>query len=224
MRSIMLAACAAAFVVPAANAQTVYDQGPGDIVGFGFYSSSHPRPNRNFKHADDFTLAQSADISTITWRGMSEGRVRLDLNNFSSYTIEFYTSIAGGGGFIPGTLLKTETFTKAQTIPTLTGRTAFDTGAFEYAQQATLSSPFTALAGQKYFLAISAAAIVTNADAWMWQDGQFVNGQSGLLSYATGQWTNFNDTDSCFSLIAVPSPGAAGVFSLGALVALRRRR
>ena len=210
-------------LAPGAPAQTVYSQGPGDIVGFGFYSSSVSRPTRNYKHADDFTLAADAAVSTITWRGMSEGAQHPDLRNVNRFRIDIYSASAVVGGDVPGALLKTQTFSLAQTAPTLTGRTAFDTGAFEYSHAVTLSTPFNASGGVKYFLAISVTPFNTSNDAWMWQDGQFVNGASALLNLSSTQWAVFNDTDSCFSL-AVPAPAAASMLGLGSILALRRRR
>lgn len=217
-----LAAAVVAGASGAADAQVAYTQAPSDPCGFGFFSSSVPRPNRNFKHADDFSIAGGAMIERVRWWGLSEGRVRPDLGNFSSFKIEVFTS--NTAGTLPVALLRSETFTVSATSPVATGRVAFDSGATEFRHEVALGTPFQAMPGVRYFLAISATPVVSSADAWMWQDGVFVNGRSGLFSYSSGAWSTFQDTDSAFELIAVPAPGAAGVMTAGGWVVLRRRR
>lgn len=222
MRSPVPLVLAALIASNSAGAQTLYSQTPIDPCGFGYYSSTVARPNRNFKHADDFTIASGGVIDRVRWWGMSEGRVSGTLGNFSAFTVEVFA--ANGAGTLPGTLLLTQTFTQAQTSPTPTGRLAFDTGATEYMQEIALTSPFVATAGVKYFLAVSATPVVGAGDAWLWQDGTFVNGASALMSLSVGQWSVFQDSDSAFQLISVPAPGAASPFLLLAAVGVRRRR
>ncbi|MFM9957371.1 MAG: hypothetical protein ACKVZJ_04810 [Phycisphaerales bacterium] len=207
---------------PRAGAQVVYSQIANDPCGFGFFSSSVARPNRNFKHADDFVIAGGASIERVRWWGQSEGRVALSLANFSAFKVEIFTS--NTAGTIPVSLLRSETFTVAATGPTATGRVAFDSGATEFRHEVALGTPFSALAGVRYFLAISATPIVTSGDAWMWQDGRFVNGRSGVFSFTSGAWSTFQDTDSAFELIAVPGPGVPTGVMVGAVWVVRRRR
>jgi hypothetical protein len=214
---LTLAACAAS-----ANAQTVYSQGPGTPVGWGFFSSTIPRANRSYKHADDFTLAQTATIDRLRWWGMSDFRSTGGLSNFSAFTIELFE--ANTAGTLPGSLLRTQTFLPALTSPTATGRVAFDTGATEFRQEVTLSTPIELLGNRKYFLAVSATPINLSGDSWMWQDGQFVNGLSALLQWNVTPRTVFDDTDSSFEIIAIPAPGAAAWAAPLALLAMRRHR
>lgn len=204
------------------RADPLYSQLPGDIVGYGFYSMSQPVPQRSYKHADDFTLPAAGTISGVRFWGMSEGRVSQGIGNFSSFKVEFYSLSTNGN--IPGTLLRTETFSAASTSPTLTGRTAFDTGALEYVHEVTLATPFSVNANQKYFLAISAAPVVPSNDVWLWQDGQFVNGTSALLTWATNSWGVFQDTDSAFQLLSVPAPPTGWLCLIGLLSVSRRDR
>lgn len=221
-----------AFIVPAliaaaaaspAQSQTVYSQAPADPPGFGYYSSSQPVPQRNFKHADDFTLAAAATIHSVRFWGMSEGRVSTGISNFSAFTVEFFAT--NPTTQLPAALLHTETFAAALTAPTTTGRVAFDTGATEYGHTISLASPISLLAGTKYHIAISATPVVPTGDVWLWQDGRFVNGTSGIYRWSTGAWSTFQDTDSAFELVTIPAPGTALLAaSLTAGAAARRRR
>lgn len=225
MRShrVVVALIAPLALVSAAQAQTVYSQGPGTPVGWGFFSSTIPRSNRSYKHADDFTLAQTATIDRLRWWGMSDFRQTGGLSNFSAFTIELFE--ANGAGTLPGTLVRSQTFLPALTAPTATGRVAFDTGAIEFRHDVTLASPVELLGGRKYFLAVSATPINLAGDSWMWQDGLFVNGASALMQWNVTPWTVFIDTDSAFEVIAIPAPGSAAAFvGVGALAACRRRR
>ncbi len=223
-KPLVLAAFVPLALATAAPAQTVYSQGPGTPVGWGFFSSTVPRNNRSYKHADDFTLAETATIDRIRWWGMSDFRFTGGLSNFSAFTVELFS--ASQNGTVPATLLRSQTFLPAVTSPTATGRVAFDTGAIEYRQEVTLSSPIVLQGSTKYFLAISATPINLSGDSWMWQDGVFVNGASALMQWNVTPWTVFIDTDSAFEVIAVPAPGAAaGLLALSAVgVTARRRR
>ncbi len=202
---------------------TVID--PAD-VGLGFYSSSHPRPTRNFKHGDDFRLASDSLLSRVRWWGQSEGRVFDDLRNFDQYTIEVYQGVAGSGGPLPGTLVWSSTFVPTSLSITPTGRVAPTSGAAEHLYEAIL--PDLALTGDtNYVLAISARSLNVQNDAWQWQDGEFFGGHSALYSYASRTWSSFEDTDSAFELFgtAVPTPGAALAAVAFALpFAIRRSR
>ncbi|MCA9273799.1 MAG: hypothetical protein KDA31_12235 [Phycisphaerales bacterium] len=192
---------------------TVYSQPttPDDSkVGLGFFSQSEPRANRNYKHADDFTLSTAATIDKVVWWGQSSKAVHADLTNFDSFLVEFYSVRTLAGAPVPDALLASYTFNPTDTSPVQTGRQT-PNGAFEYRHEATLDTPFAAEADTRYFIAISAGMIQTTSasDAWQWQDASLVNGASGVYSWATRAWTGFQDTDSAFELISVPAPASA---------------
>lgn len=193
-------------------------------VGLGFYSQSEPRANKNYKHADDFTLSQDASIGRVVWWGQSSKHTHADLTNFDSFLIEFFAVRVVNGQSLPGEVLATHYFQIGETSPTATGRLT-PSGAIEYRHEAALAIPFETLAQTRYFIAVSAGMVLTTAssDAWQWQDSSLVNGRSGVYSWATRAWSGFQDTDSAFELVAVPAP--ASVVPLAAVLwALPRRR
>lgn len=212
---------------PSASADiTVYSQPTTPVnanVGLGFFSQSEPRVRKNFKHADDFTLMQDASIGRVVWWGQSSKHTHTDLRNFDSFLIEFMAVQDVNGQALPGAVLASFELAIAETSPVATGRLT-PLGAIEYRHEATLPSGFEALAGTRYFVAISAGMILTTSpsDAWQWQDSATVNGWSGVYSWTTGVWSGFQDTDSAFELIEVPAP-PSGLVVATAIWALPRR-
>lgn len=192
-------------------------------VGLGWFSNSEPRVRKNFKHADDFVLADPAAITRIVWWGQSSLHTHPDLTNFDSIQIEFFVAEQVGGDWLPGALLATETFGLAETSPAATGRRA-PAGAIEYRHEALLSSPVSLESGRRYFLAVSAGLIETTSesDAWQWQDADLADGWSATYSWASGEWSGFQDTDSAFILYAVPGP--ASIMPIALLLAASGRR
>lgn len=192
------------------------------LVGRGWFSHSEPRTTRNFKHADDFTLTSDATVGSVRWWGLSEGRFLSDLGNFDAFTIEFYLADQTGSDPVPGGLIASTTLALGLTDPTLTGRADPANGAFEYVHDAELDAPVHLVAGQTYFLAISARSVNGRRDGWKWSDADGSDRLSATYSWASGDWSAFIDTDSAFELVAVPAPGTAVV--LGLLLTRRRRR
>lgn len=221
--------CAALFAAtPPARAEVIlYSQvvePSNQNIGFGFYSSSVPRARRNFKHADDFTLAEAGTVGSVRWWGINEGVFSTGLANYDTWTVEFYTSQPSPGNALVGTLIHSETFAKADTSPTPTGRVNPLNAEAETMQRATLASPVALEAGAQYWIAISAHPLSGSGDAWNWRDGLTLNGYSNLYSYATGLWTGFQDTDSAFELIAVPSPATGATLPIGMAAWFHRHR
>jgi len=212
----------------AARAELVFNQPThpnAANVGLGYFSHSAPKPTRNFLHADNFTLATSAQVNRIVWWGLSEGIEHTDLSNFSSFTIKLYSTRLSLGQPIPNQTLATHVFAIGDTSPTPTGRAAPANGALEYRHEVTLPVPFTLDAGTQYFISIGAGFISGTSDAWMWQDSNTTEKKSGVYSYATARWSSFIDTDTAMELHTVPAPGALGlaVALVPALVRRRRR-
>lgn len=189
-------------------------------VGRGWFSHASPRPTRNYKHADDFALTSDARIDSVRWWGLSEGRFRADLGNFSAFTIEFF-SVRDG---LPDGLLASTTLDLAATEPTMTGRTSHTNGAIEHVHQATLASPVSLAAGTNYFIAISAHSVNVNRDGWMWSDADGADEYSATYAWSAGVWTGYIDTNSAFELISVPSPASGFLLIASALVRRWHRR
>ena len=185
-----LAGCAA---LTRARADTLLYAQPTDPdpahVGLGFYSTSQPRPTRNYKHADDFTLATDASLTRIRWWGLSEGRLFDDLRNFDRYTVEVFEASSTPDGSLPGTLVASATLAAADLAITATGRTSPTSGAAEHLFEAVLPSAIPLQSGRTYFLALSAHCIDPRGDAWQWQDGTLAGGHSATYSYATRAWS-----------------------------------
>lgn len=222
---ILFIGCA---TIPRAHADIILTSQPTVVnnaaVGLGFYSSSHPRPTRNFKRGDDFTLAADSLVTSIRWWGQSEGRVADDLRNFDQYTIEIFQGVPATGRPLPGALVWSGAFPAASLSITPTGRTSPSSGAAEHLYQATI--PNVPLGGGgSYILAISARSINPSSDAWQWQDSEPFGGHGAIFSYASGAWSAFQDTDSSFELrgTPVPTPGAGLAFVLVALPFTTRR-
>jgi hypothetical protein len=211
----------------AAQSEIVYSQpttsNPANVE-FGWNSASEPRPTRNFKHADNFVLEADSTISSVRWWGNSEGITNIDLSNFDSFTIEFYTNrTLPNGNIRPRDLFASTTLSTGATNAIATGRAA-PNGALEYIQEATLGTEVSLLAGESYWIAISARSVNPSADAWQWQDSDDYDTLSSSFDYNQNRWIVLQDTDSAFELISVPSPTSLSILAMGGLLAQRRRR
>lgn len=193
-------------------------------VGFGWYSSSEPRPTRSFKHADNFVLGADRAINAVRWWGLSEGVTHTDLGNFDSFTVEFYTNrTLPNGNIRPMELIASTIAGINATNATATGRSA-PGGAMEYVHELELSAPVELLAGETYWISVSARSINPGGDAWQWQDSDDYDTLSSSFDYNQNRWVVLQDTDSAFELIAVPSPSTGAVLLLGIAGAQRRAR
>lgn len=194
-------------------------------VGLGFFSSSHPRPTRNFKRADDFRLSEAFRITRVRWWGLSEGRVFTDLRNFDQYTIEIYEGAGAPMGALPGTLVWSHAFDLSSLSIVPTGRASPSTGALEHVFEASLPIVPTLESDRPYLLAISARSVNPGGDAWQWQDARFLGGHGAIYSYASAAWSAFQDTDSAFEIYGRPVPAPAAPLTLvGAFTVVSRRR
>lgn len=209
------------------HAGVVYSQTTTSVpanVGLGWYSSSEPRPTRNFKHADNFVLASDSTIDAVRWWGLSEGVSHTDLSNFDTFTIELWTGrTLPNGNIRPLDLISATTIELTSTSATATGRSAAS-GALEYMHEATLSQGVPLLAGETYWISISARSIDPAADVWQWQDSDDYDTRSSSFDYGQNRWLVLEDTDSAFELIAVPSPGTGVILAMSGTLAQRRRR
>jgi hypothetical protein len=208
-----------------ANADLVYSQTLSDLdsTDFGWYSSSEPRPTRNFKHADNFTLTAQSHISQINWWGMTEGAAHTDLQNFDQFQIEFYTSRTTNNNRIkPDTLIASQTFDLSSIITTNTGHQTA-AGVIKYQHQATLTNTVTLDANTTYWIAISARSIDPTSDTWQWLDSDLADADSSSYDYNTDRWLALRDTDSAFQLFTIPSPATTSLLLISPIAARRRR-
>ena len=97
-----------------------------------------------------------------------------------------------------------------------TGRVSATSGAAEHVYEATVPSVLSLQSGRDYILAVSARSINTRGDAWQWQDSELFGGHGANYSYASREWSSFQDTDSAFEIIGrpIPAPGAIGLLSM----------
>lgn len=228
MRSATLASVCILFALFAqlARAEIVYSQSPSadpDSVGLGWFSSSEPRPTRNFKHADNFVLSESAEIVGVNWWGLTEGLNDTTLENFDSFTIEFWSSETLSNGRIkPDELLMSETLTLASSNASQTGRAALN-GALEYQHAYELAESISLDAGNEYWISISARSIDPAGDVWQWQDAELADTISSSFDYALDRWRYFEDSDSAFELVRVPAPSSAMALLIVGVMRKRRR-
>ena len=212
--------------ISTANAEIAYSQTLADLdsTDFGWFSHSEPRATRNFKHADNFQLSTPTQINQINWWGMTEGVSSVDLENFDTFQIEFYTSRTTNNNRIkPDVLIGSESFDINQTNTVDTGhRTA--NGAIKYSHQITLGSAVTFDADTTYWISISARSIDGSGDAWQWLDSDLHGGASSSWDFANSRWLALQDTDSAFQLVSVPAPASSFAITIGLVAITRRRR
>ena len=215
------------FLSGACAAEVVYSQSTTsdpEQVGLGWYSSSDPRPTRNFKHADNFTLDEGASIGAVRWWGLTEGVSHTDLSNFDSFTIEFWTNrTLPNGNIRPRDLIASTTLDIAKVSTAATGRAA-PSGALEYLHEASLAGELDLVAGETYWISISARSVDPIADVWQWQDSDLYDTLSSSFDYGQNRWLVLEDSDSAFELIAIPTPSTVGILAMGGVLAQRRRR
>ncbi|MFT5422975.1 MAG: hypothetical protein ACI89L_000744 [Phycisphaerales bacterium] len=200
-------------------------QTSGPLQGFGWFSHSETRPNKNYLRADDFELSADASIGSVEWWGQSTNDFETSLANFDSFTVAMYESrVTGAGELRPKRApMLSETFTLGEFASESTGRFGQDGGA-EHHFTASLTTPFDLQGGVTYFFSVGAGMVDTGLDAFQWSDSIFYNGYGGSWSYTDATWLMQQDTDSAFTLFTVPTPSGFGVLSAGLLVVSRRRR
>ncbi len=153
---------------------------------------------------DDFVLSANATIRTVGWQGIycvQQVNAGAPTPTASSFTVSFYSDISGRPN-VAAPLQKT-TYTVAQTgqvfektVPNLYCGTAFPTTYPFYRYSVALTTPFTAVAGTKYWLSIQATT-PSYAVYWGWRDGTVDNRLS--LQLFQGVYTTF-PVDRAYSL------------------------
>lgn len=219
------AALAALSLGGPARAGTVFSQpGNGVACSPSCWTSTAGGPDGGFQAYDNFSLATSGTVNTVTWQGFYDDYINAGANpvapDTKSWKIDFY----GGAAGAPGALLSTATLPAAQVTTTFLGVGSFNQAVNVYSFTATLPVPVTFDPGTAYWF--SPLSIQTAFDPFFsWSAAA---AQSGGTSYqrnvAPGATTGagldaVRPDDRAFALLYVPEPGAAAVL-LGALAAL----
>ncbi len=204
-----------------ARADTVYDQPPHPSGG-QYKSAWYPPDGMDGDQYvyDGFTLASSQAITQIRWRGAYTN----DLSGAGKspvfdFTIKIYASIAGGSqpDVTKPALVK---FTVGGNAGETYAGTAGGVAMFDYSY--TLSSPFQAAGGTKYWLQIEASQGLTPNYYWPpdWSIARGTGGENSHFEKITGGNYRNMTGDACFTLYsaggaswtinATASPAAAG--------------
>jgi hypothetical protein len=151
---------------------------------------------------DDFLFTGGSSLQDVAWQGIY-CRAVLDapapVPVATGFTVSFHADIAG----VPDTTaaLQSETFTLAQVgetfdqnLQTTCGTTPTTWGFYDYS--VTLSNPFVAAPGTRYWLSVVAHLPATDL-FWGWRRGTTAVG--GSLQLMQGQWTTY-PADRAFSL------------------------
>ena len=165
---------------------------------------------------DDFTLASATSISAVQWNGNYVDTNDPSANPIAPNTTSFTITFLADSGGLPGAPLATATIAQADCTPTLLGTDGFSTSdsipTYQipfYSYRAALPTPFTAAAGQKYWVSI--VANTTDENLWGWYSGSGGDDAS-IQNY---QGTQNRNMDRAFALegaaatVTTPTVGAA---------------
>lgn len=217
MKLRVLIAPAVAVLMGGVAMGAVYEQLPDmNDLGTGYWSASYAGTFYDYKHADNFTLDAGVGVVGVTWWGGSEYYQHPDLTNFAGWEVAFYEDAAG----LPGGVIYSEYFTKANTNPVDTGYDGWN-GANVYSHEVALTGSVDLAGGTQYWLSVAADLISPGADGWWWQKSVDVDLLGATYLWSSGYWENSYDFDVTFSLI--PAPGALALLGLAGLVSRRRR-
>lgn len=196
----------------------LYEQHAVGQPATGYFSDGADGQYYEQRVADNFTVNASNQATHVSFRGSSEYFLENDYDNVLGFEITIYLSEGGR----PGTVVYSEYFDLLDTDPAPTGNTnPFD--GFEFEHLAMFTTPVGLVGGVEYWLSIGAVLINPFSDAWVWSNSVPADGRIAANFFDGGGWSAFDDEgDVAFAII--PTPGAAVVLALGAMLAGRGRR
>ena len=198
------------FVTGTATATLLVDQpsvwtATGDGTGFTWTSQYGLSSNAGYAALDNFTLAQSAQLTTFTWRGMYWDDTNTSNPvgpNTSLWNIYLFPDVAG----VPNTSSTLYSDLNATVTTTSLGTAKFGTDTVNFYEMSYIfSSLFTAEAGTTYWISPLSVAQDFNP-LFSWSQGLGGDGNSyqvGLgFSFATS-----HPNDLAFTLNGTPVSG-----------------
>ncbi len=152
---------------------------------------------------DDFTLPTAQAITQVRWRGGYSYAAAY--GHVSNFTITFYESIAGGSQPHLTNPQLPEIYLAHYNVGGIAGETAAGTfgGIAMYDYSYTLSSPFLAAAGTKYWIRIE--GVQAGYPDWGLASGSGGDGQHFQFSTGAARFY-FGQHDCAFSLLASAGP------------------
>jgi len=188
-----------------AHAADVYSQPFAETPAGGYYSSTLG----DFLQYDDFVVSTNSTVTSVSWWGADISELVPGATvNPTSFTVSIF---ADNGNNAPGTELSVTTIGNSGNATVVGGLQGLSL--FKYS--GSLATPFTAVAGTKYWIGITDP---TDNGNWFWATGSGPNGSHfGLIA---GDGSSLND-DMAFTLrgvaAAVPEPSSAALLLLGGL-------
>jgi hypothetical protein len=198
-------------------------------------TSDYGTSGGGFRTFDDFLLAGSAQVETVSWQGFwvnfdQPTPTPAPAPDVTSWEVAFFADNAGA----PGALLASQSFAAAAVTSTFLGNGTFSGGgtynAAYYDYRVTLPTAFAAAAGQTYWLSILSLSPNFNP-AFAWRASGDGLGDSSFQQQLGAGMSVVNAVavarDRAFILegTAVPEPGTLMLFGTAALsLAVRRRR
>lgn len=225
MKTPLIAAAILAVASPSFAGIALFDQMFQDQIGSVWGSQLNADPMRNWRTFDNFTLGANSDVTHVDWSGY------LDFRDGSVLEYAPITAIVGfqitfyehdGVTQFPGAVVADQLILNTNVL-----EIDFGLPTSQYA--ATLNAPVSLLAGTQYWMSVAAVLPNPEGAVLLW------NGGAGGSPIASGDAYSAFDAgvdgidgsrnlDMLFRLRGVPTPGAAALFALAGVVAIRRRR
>lgn len=192
-------------LIPAVSqAGVLYSQTSSYPGGFNALTSQDQASGASYQSYDNFALAGTATVKSITWQGFYWNPRGSAFNPASSNTTSFKIGFFANQNNLPGSLIGSAiSLTNVQSASV--GTAAFGPDNFGNLDtvsvlnfSANLSSTFTATAGQTYWLSIVSFAS-SYPPAWLWTSGTGGDGISAQLNYGA-QNAVYRTGDRTFSL------------------------
>lgn len=210
-----------------ARAGLIWDQQPLDTGGPGadtdFFNDSNQRVWQLV--ADNFQLAADIAITQVRWWGFYGGQFSGSVQpppGDESIRLRFYSPREGDG--LPGSVLYEQVGLNGPR--STTGRVVFDTHAHpEFLFEANLAIPFSAAAGQAYWLEIVQLGDSSSSFRWEYSFSS-VDDRYVFLNARVPDWTQSElfRVSLAFQLVAIPESTTFGTLLFAGISTLVSRR